>query len=183
MKTRISTTIEAGDIVSHGKRLWVASDWDKTRPCFTQCAMFGVVDGCRGYCFRWDNTEDVVFKDIPEGVTVDDASEIVETPDLIGEKFMEGDGTNVSKSKRRNYVEKVKPRREAEAPLRKAKAKTKGWGQGSVTKVHGQFRADFYMYGNRYWYTSADISEVEAWLADMNKKKAALKELERMKKS
>ena len=152
MKKRISTTIEAGDIVCHGKRLWVASGWDKTRPCCVQCAMCGD-DGCRGYCFRWDNTEDVVFKDIPDGVTVDDVAEIVETPDLIGKR------------------------------LREAKAKTKGWGQGCVTMVYGQFRADFYMDGNRYWYTSSDIAEVEAWLAAMNKKKSALKELERMKKS
>lgn len=182
MKTRISTTIEAGDLVSHGGKLWVASDWDKTRPCFTQCAMFGVVDGCRGYCFRWENTEDVVFKDIPEGVRVSDASEIVETPDLIGERLRDGDGTAEQRAKRK-YYEKVKAKREEEAPLRKAKAKTKGWGQGSVTKVHGQFRADFYINGNHLHYASADIAEVEAWLADMNKKKAALKELERMKKS
>lgn len=182
MKTRISTTIEAGDIVSHGKRLWVSSDWDKTRPCFTQCAMFGVVDGCRGYCFRWDNGEDVVFKDIPEGVTVDDVAEIVETPDLIGERLNEGDGTAEQRAKRK-YYEKVKAKREEEAPQRKAKAKTKGWGQGSISKVHGQFRADFYINGTHLHFASADLAKVEAWLADMNKKKAALKELERMKKS
>ena len=181
MKTRISTTIEAGDIVSHGGRLWVASDWDKTRPCSVQCAMWGD-DGCRGYCFRWDNTEDVVFHHLPADLTVDSLREIVETPDLIWERLKDGDGTPQQRAQRR-YYEKVKAKREEERPLREAKRKTNGWGQGSVTKVHGQYRADFYMDGNRYWYTSSDIAEVEAWLADMNRKKAALKELERMKKN
>ena len=180
MKTRISTTIEAGDLVSHGGRLWVASGWDKTRPCICQCAMFGVCDGCRGYCFRWDNGEDVVFKSVD--TTVDFITEIVATPDLIGERLRDGDGTPQQKAQRR-YYEKVKAKREEDKPLKDAKRKTKGWGQGSVVKVRNQYRADFYMDGNRYWYTSPDLAEVEAWLADMNKKKAAFKELDRMKKS
>lgn len=179
MKTRISTTIEAGDLVSHGKRLWVAVEYVKTIPCFSQCGMF--VDGaCNGYCYRWDNGDDVVFH--LASLSVEDADEIVETPDAIGEKLRDGDGTAEQRAKRK-YYEKVKAKRKEEAPLRKAKAKTKGWGQGSVTKACNMYRADFYINGNHLHYASADLAEVEAWLADMNNKKAALKELERMKKS
>lgn len=183
MKTRTSNTIEAGDIVHHHKRLWLVETMQAGSPCSIQCAMYDAdADKCCGYCYRWSNGYDKVFRYLLPDTAVKEATEVVETPDLIGEKLRDGDGTAEQRAKRK-YYEKVKAKRKEEAPLRKAKAKTKGWGQGSVTKVHGQFRADFYINGNHLHYASADIAEVEAWLADMNKKKSALKELERMKKS
>lgn len=171
MNKKISTTIEAGSLVAYHDKLWLAVEIIKTRPCYSQCAMYA--DGyCRGYCYRWDNGEDFVFH--LAGLSVQDATEIVQTPDLIGAKLGEGDGTSEQRAKRK-YYEKVKARREAEQPLKDAKKKTKAWGQGSVSKNHGQYRADFYINGTHLHFASSDLAEVEAWLAGMNAKKAALK--------
>lgn len=40
MKTKISNTIEAGDMVHHHKRLWLVETMQAGRPCSIQCAMY-----------------------------------------------------------------------------------------------------------------------------------------------
>ena len=151
----------------------MAADWDETFPCAIQCAMHDEDHAfCIGYCFRWDNGGGVVFKEASGYIA--DVGEIVETPDTISEAL--GDTPA-----RRHYLAKVKPARQEDAALRRAKESNAAWGKGSVISVRGRYRADFYLCGNRYYFASSDLKEVEAWLEEMNKKKEAAKELERLK--
>ena len=61
MKKKTSTRVEPGELVHIGDKVYMASSWDKTRPCSEQCHLHDGV-ACNGYCFRWDNTEEVVFR-------------------------------------------------------------------------------------------------------------------------
>ena len=105
MKTVTKTTLEVGDLVSHAGKVWLAERMDNHRPCEVQCAMH---DGttCPGYCWRWDNGEDFVFRFILPDIAVKDATTIVATPDLIAERLAgvtEGTPDAIAKAK---YYEK-----------------------------------------------------------------------------
>ena len=76
-KYKTSDTLTEGDIVEYGVGcdLFKAVLFDKTKPCMKQCDMAGVKwhKHCTGFCFRWDNGDDFVFKSMevdPKNVTV-----------------------------------------------------------------------------------------------------------------
>lgn len=83
-KYKTSDTLTEGDIVEYeqnktwddGSMLYFkAVQMDKTKPCIKQCDMAGMKwhSHCTGFCYRWENGDDFVFKSIevdPKNVTV-----------------------------------------------------------------------------------------------------------------
>ena len=91
MKTRTSNTIEAGDMVHHHERLWLVETMRAGRPCSAQCAMYDAdADKCCGYCYRWANGDDKVFRYLLPDTAVKEATEVVETPDLLAARITAG---------------------------------------------------------------------------------------------
>lgn len=171
MKTRFSTTIEPGDLVHHHQRLWLAATFDPSRPCDIQCAMSDGEGRCCGYCWRWENGEDVVFRFILPDMAVKEATEVVDTPDLLDEAIAGGDPRKASILK--YYRKKQRKRQDAEP---------RPHGTGSLWQsLGGMWRAEIHICGTTVHRSSRDKAEVEQWLDEMVKKREALKELERMK--
>lgn len=81
-KYRVSDTLTEGDIVEYGvdSILFKAVIMDESLPCTSQCAMAGIKDHafCAGFCYRWENGENFVFKeaevDGKKNVTVTETS-------------------------------------------------------------------------------------------------------------
>lgn len=76
-KYRTSDTLTEGDIVEYGvdDEPFKAVRFDETKPCMAQCSMAYSKDHafCSGFCYRWENGEDFVFKSIeaePKNITV-----------------------------------------------------------------------------------------------------------------
>ena len=172
MKTVTKTTLEVGDLVSHAGKVWLAERMDNHRPCEVQCAMH---DGttCPGYCWRWDNGEDFVFRFILPDIAVKDATTIVATPDLIAERLAgvtEGTPDAIAKAK---YYEKVKALR--------AQRDVRPYGTGSLAPNRNGWRGEIYVGGERYTKYDPDKAVVLAWLDDMNAKKQALAKMDKLK--
>lgn len=169
MKTIERTTLEVGDLVHHAGRVWLAERMDATRPCEVQCAMH---DGttCPGYCYRWDNGEQFVFRFILPDMAVKDTTTIVATPDRMAEKL--ADGTPEEQAKAR-YYEKVKARR--------ALREERPYGTGSLAPNRNVWRGEIYVGGERMVKYDADKAVVVAWLDEMNLKKQALAKIDKMK--
>lgn len=174
MNHKTATRIEPGETTDLDKRVYLAETWDQTRPCTEQCDMASG-ESCNGFCFRWNNTEEVIFRYILP-LAVAGKATLVHTPDLIGEKLERKED-----EKRLRYNERM--RRYYHEVVKTKGASDREWGTGSVTKKGNLWVAQAYHEGSTSKYSSADKAEVEAWLDELNKKKAALKELERMKKS
>lgn len=174
MNHKTATRIEPGETTDLDKRVYLAETWDKTRPCTEQCDMASG-ERCNGFCFRWANTDEVVFRYILPLAAAGKAT-LVHTTDLIGEKLARKDA-----EKRLRYNERM--RRYYHEVVKKKGASDRERGTGSVYKHGLKWVAQAYHEGNTIRYISSDKAEVEAWIDELNKKKAALKELERMKKS
>lgn len=84
MKVKTATMIEPGELVANKDDLYMAVAFVKGMSCTSQCAFFDPKRGrCSGYCLRWDNWDEVVFRRIlPMAATKAD-TEVVSTPDLI----------------------------------------------------------------------------------------------------
>ena len=155
MKTRTSNTIEAGDIVHHHKRLWLVETMQAGSPCSAQCAMYDAdADKCCGYCYRWANGDDKVFRYLLPATAVKDATEVVETPDLLAARITGSDDPR--KASQLKYYEKVK---EARATKEK-----RPYGRGSVYQNNGAWVGDICVNGRRYTYRHPNKATVEAWL-------------------
>lgn len=169
MKTRISTTIDAGDLVHHHGRLWIAEAFDPSRPCDIQCAMSDGEGRCCGYCWRWNNGEGFVFRYLLPDTCVKDATEVVQTPDPYEAKIAD-DPLEQSKAK---YYAKVKAQRE--------QRDVRPYGTGSLAPNRQGWRGEIYVGGERFVKYDTDKAVVLAWLDEMNAKKQALKELDKLK--
>lgn len=172
MKTRISTTIEAGDLVHHHGRLWIAEAFDPSRPCDIQCAMSDGEGRCCGYCWRWDNGEGFVFRYLLPDTCVKDATEVVQTPDPMEDMLLHSDDT-VANSKNRYYYEKVKRMRDQRA--------VRPYGTGNLAPNRGGWRGEIYVGGERFVKYDTDKAVVLAWLDEMNAKKQALAKMDKLK--
>ena len=168
MNTIERTTLEVGDLVHHEGKVWIAERMDTTRPCEVQCAMH---DGnsCHGYCFRWDNGEDFVFRFILPDMAVKEATTIVATPDPYEAKIAD-DPREQSKAK---YYAKVKAQRE--------QRDVRPYGTGSLAPNRNSWRGEIYVGGEHFTKYDPDKAVVLAWLDDMNAKKQALAKMDKLK--
>lgn len=164
MKKKTSTRVEPGELVHIGDNVYMASSWDKTRPCSEQCALY---EGgtCNGYCFRWDNTEEVIFRFILPDVVVGDGTIVVETPDLITAALVGAKMESTARAKMKYYTKKASERIEAE---KSAVRKRKG-GIDDPTGRRKSYVAHITIDGKRYRFASPDRAEAEKWLEDKKK--------------
>ena len=171
MNTIERTTLEVGDLVHHAGKVWIAERMDATRPCEVQCAMH---DGttCPGYCYRWDNGDDFVFRFILPDMAVKDTTTIVATPDLLAARITAGDDPR--KASQLKYYEKVKAQR--------ALREERPYGTGSLAPNRNGWRGEIYVGGERFTKYDPDKAVVLAWLDEWARKKEAMKKLEEMKK-
>lgn len=172
MNTIERTTLEVGDLVHHEGKVWIAERMDANRPCEVQCAMHDGT-GCHGYCWRWDNGEDFVFRFILPDMAVKEATTIVATPDLIAERLAgvtEGTPEAIAKAK---YYAKVKAQRE--------QRDVRPYGTGSLAPNREGWRGEIYVGGERFVKYDTDKAVVLAWLDDMNAKKQALAKMDKLK--
>ncbi len=164
MKTKTSTRVEPGELVHVGDKVYMASSWDKKRPCSEQCHLHDGVS-CNGYCFRWDNTEEVVFRFILPDVVVSDSTIVVETPDFITAALLGAKMESTARAKMKYYTKKASERFDAE---KSARRKRKG-GIDDPTGRRKSYVAHITIDGKRYRYASRDRSEAEKWLEEMIK--------------
>lgn len=164
MKKKTSTRVEPGELVHIGDKVYMASSWDKTRPCSEQCHLHDGV-ACNGYCFRWDNTEEVVFRFILPDVVVSDDTTVVSTPDLVTAALVGAKMESTARAKMKYYTKKARERIEAE---KSAERKRKG-GIDDPTGRRKSYVAHITIDGKRYRFASPDRSEAEKWLEDMKK--------------
>ena len=62
MEIQYKTKLKEGDIVTRFGVAFVAMK-RTTRRCVKECDMFDTTrNRCNGFCFRWDNPDDIVFK-------------------------------------------------------------------------------------------------------------------------
>lgn len=164
MKKKISTSVEPGELVHIGDKVYMASSWDKKRPCSEQCHLHDGV-ACNGYCFRWDNTEEVVFRFILPDVVVGDGTIVVETPDLITAALVGAKMESTARAKMKYYTKKAGGRFDAD---KYAVRKRKG-GIDEPTGRRKSYVAHITIDGKRYRYASPARSEAEKWLEDKKK--------------
>ena len=176
MKTRTSTTIEAGDLVELQGTVYLAATWDATRPCASQCSMYShAKERCTGYCYRWDNGDAVVFRKLLPTTLLAPDTEVVRTPDLLGMKI-EGryDCDPRKSSARKYYLEKERRKRETK--------ESRPYGLGCIYETKTGWRGEIYVGGGLLRKTDPDKGKVESWLDEWARKKEAMKKLEEMKK-
>ena len=64
-----SNTLKKGDIVETKFRLFKAEPLQEGKKCHLQCDLFNIgTSRCNGFCYRWDNMKDFVFKETSEPV-------------------------------------------------------------------------------------------------------------------
>lgn len=169
MNTIERTALEVGDLVHHAGKVWIAERMDTNRTCEVQCAMH---DGttCPGYCYRWDNGDDFVFRFILPDMAVKDTTTIVATPDRMAEKLAEGTPEEQAKAR---YYAKVKAQRE--------QRDVRPYGTGSLAPNRNGWRGEIYVGGERFVKYDPEKAVVLAWLDEMNLKKQALAKIDKLK--
>ena len=64
MKTIEKTRLEPSDLVVIDGEVYRTDTRIHGKPCKDQCHLVDATGGCRGYCWRWDNADDIVFRHI-----------------------------------------------------------------------------------------------------------------------
>lgn len=113
MKKKTSKRIEPGELTRVGEGVYMASTWDETRPCTEQCSL-AKGEACNGYCYRWENTEQVVFRHILPAALLGDEVELVETPDVMTGAILRLQIESSTRAKLKYYNDVVKKQRESD---------------------------------------------------------------------
>lgn len=74
MIEQIKTTLDPADVVCVGDWVYRVEAKD-SRPCMASCHLYDHDnERCCGYCYRWDNSDEIVFRKImPVGMLAKDA--------------------------------------------------------------------------------------------------------------
>lgn len=163
MKTITRTRIEPGELTERRGAIYVATRRNRQRPCIEQCDLRGIAlhAQCDGYCWRWANGDDIVFRyHKPVAVlSVADNTEVVQTPSWLDErksrhladiaeraaaKYKETHDIH-PKARKRGYVYK--------------RTERNGW-QASIT-----------IDGKKYTFSSLDKAVCQKWLDDFKKER------------
>lgn len=83
------TRIEPSDVVVVGGVAYRADLLNPEMPCRTQCAFWDTeAMRCRGYCLRWENSSEVVFRRLMDERLVGSKAVVTATPDVLGEEIL-----------------------------------------------------------------------------------------------
>lgn len=89
MNTKVTTRLEAGDLIANGDNIFMVQTFDHERPCSEQCHLYDEkAERCNGYCYRWSNGEDFVFRKIISIGLAGDHVTVCRTPDVMGEAIL-----------------------------------------------------------------------------------------------
>ena len=173
MKTRITSTIEPGDMAVFDNKLWYAVVFDPTLPCSAQCGMYDKeADRCPDHCYRWKEGDGIVFRYVIDAGLVKDDTEVVQTPDPIMLRYAGVE--SAYKAKTKYYAEQLARRRERDK---------RDFGTGTLYQKATLWCAEIFIEGESLRMTDPDKAKVERWLDDMAARKKALKELAKLKKN
>lgn len=157
MKKTEKTSLDPCDVVIIGLDAYRAEARISGRPCASQCQLYDHdAERCTGYCYRWDNLDDIVFRRImPVGMLASDATVVV-TPmwrqwDVQSEATTAG-AQAAYRERKREGAEPRKVGRKSTGGIEEPK------GRGTT------YRAQIIIDGKRYRYSSQNKTEVEAWL-------------------
>lgn len=161
MNEKTKERIDPGDLVRVDGKVYLTATLIASKSCVEQCALAG---GNRcGYCFRWDNTEEVVFRYLLPDTVVKADTVVYTTPDSIGRHLMEREKKNI---KSRNQIYRSSHKREGE------KKKTGRKPQGGIEhRTTRSYRATIIVDGVRYTYTATSEEEARRWLDDFKKER------------
>ena len=162
MKTTEKTSLDPCDVVVVGSDVYRAEARIPGRPCASQCQLYDHdAERCTGYCYRWDNLDDIVFRRIMDVATLANDAVVVVTP--MWRKWDEVRLDTVAGAQAA-YRERKK---EGAEPRKVGRKST-----GGIEEPKGKgttYRAQIIIDGKRYRYSSQDKAEVEAWLEGMKK--------------
>ena len=151
MKTIEKTSLDSCDIVVILDDVYRVESRIHGVPCASQCHLHNGVT-CRGYCWRWDNGDDIVFRHILKVWQMADNAEVCVTP-TWGEwkKAM-----HEERNRRKNsYRVKGEPNKRGRKP------------RGVVEEQGDGFRATIIIAGTRHRFNGSSREEVEEWLEKM----------------
>ena len=163
MKTITRTTIEPGELTERRGAIYMAARRNRQRPCVDQCDLRGIAlhNHCDGYCWRWDNGDDIVFRYVkPVAVlAVDDKTEVVQTPSWLGE-WRARHLSDIAERAAAKYKEThdIQPKARKRGSVYK-RTERNGW-QAGVT-----------FDGKRYTFSSPDKAVCQRWLEDFKRER------------
>lgn len=160
MKVKESTRIEPGELTATRDKVYLAATLIHGKPCSEQCAMFAG-GRCSGYCYRWDNGDDVVFRFLLPDTLIGKDTEVVQTPDAIGAKVE----AIAARSKRQRNDDYLARRRGEDVP----KKKTGPRPFGSIEKRTTTYRATVTINKVVYRYVSPSYDACLQWLNEKRK--------------
>lgn len=158
MKTNTKTTIEPGELTERRGAIYVATRRNRQRPCIEQCDLRGISNHayCDGYCWRWTNGDDIVFRyQKPVAVlTVADTTEVVQTPSWIDER-KSSHLADIAERAAAKYKEThdIQP---------------KGRKRGGISRRNdrGKYQACIIIEGKKYTFTNEEKAVCQKWLDD-----------------
>lgn len=107
MRIERKTDIEPSDIVVVDGTVYRASTKDGTFPCIVQCDFYdGNAGRCRGYCYRWGNCGEVVFRRLMDARMLSAEAVVTATPFDIDLEIARRQQANSEKAKARYYERK-----------------------------------------------------------------------------
>lgn len=163
MKTITRTTIEPGELTERRGAIYVATRRNRQRPCLEQCDLRGISNHayCDGYCWRWANGDDIVFRyHKPVAVlSVADKTEVVQTPSWLGE-WRARHLADIAERAAAKYKEThdIQPKARKRGSVYKRTERT-GW-QAAIT-----------FDGKKYTFSSPDKAVCQRWLEDFKKER------------
>lgn len=173
MKTITKTSIEPGELTERRGAIYVATRRKRQRPCIEQCDLRGISlhAHCDGYCWRWANGDDIVFRyhkpvavlsvadNTEEVLSVADNTEVVQTPSWIDERKSRH-LADIAERAAAKYKEThdIKPKERKRGSVYKRTGRS-GW-QASIT-----------IDGKKYTFSSLDKAVCQKWLDDFKKER------------
>lgn len=163
MKTITRTTIEPGELTERRGAIYMAARRNRQRPCIEQCDLRGIAlhNHCDGYCWRWDNGDDIVFRyHKPVAVlAVADKTEVVQTPSWIDERKARHQADIAERA-----AAKYKETHDIQPKARK---------RGSVSRRNdrGKYQACIVIEGMKYTFTHDEKAVCQKWLDDFKKER------------
>ena len=152
MKTKEKTSLDPCDIVVILDDVYRVEPRIQGRPCSEQCHLHNG-ETCRGYCWRWDNADDIVFRRILKVWNLSSNAEVCVTPTWgEWEKAMH-DERNRQKSSYR--VKSLEPKKRGPKP------------KGVIEEQGEGYRATIIIGGERHRFSGSSREEVESWLEQM----------------
>ena len=165
MKTIEKTRLEPSDLVVVDGEVYRTDTRIHGKSCAEQCHLVDATGGCRGYCWRWDNADDIVFRHIISARLLSPDACVCVTPMWSAyDKAVREKARKAQNEKSRLYHAAKK-----EGVERKKKGRKPKGGIEEPCEYLKTYRARIIIDGRTYRRQSPNREELEAWLEEMRK--------------